>query len=242
MHESLKAVRHAEVKPGQGNNPMPSIIVIGASAGGVRALTELVSGLPGDLNASLFIVMHFPAGGHSLLCEILNRSGPLHSACPVDGQEIRPGRIYVGEPDQHHMLIAQGFVRLVASEKEHSFRPAIDPLFRSAAAAYGPSVTGVLLSGMGRDGVAGLQRIRAAGGVTVVQDPREARNPELPDAAMTAVKVDYCLPVRAIAALLLFLVDRDHVATEATRGFAHAKIAEERERRAARGGWFGGGE
>jgi len=218
---------------------MPSIIVIGASAGGVRALTELVSGLPGDLNASIFVVMHFPANGHSVLCEILNRSGPLHSACPVDGEEIRPASIYVAQPDDCHMLIAPGRVQLVASEKEHSFRPAIDPLFRSAAAAYGPSVIGVLLSGMGRDGVAGLQRIRAAGGVTVVQDPREARFPELLNAALTAVKVDYCLPVRAIAALLPFLVGRDHGAIEAIHGFAHARIAQEGERRAAKDDWFG---
>ena len=161
--------------------------------------------------------MHFPAGGHSMLCEILNRSGPLHSACPVDGQEIRPGRIYVGEPDQHHLLIAPGRVRLVASEKEHSFRPAIDPLFRSAAATYGSSVIGILLSGLGRDGVAGLQSIRGGGGITVVQDPREARYPELPTAALTALKADYCLPVRAIAALLPFLARRDDGATELTR-------------------------
>lgn len=199
---------------------MPCIIVIGASAGGVWPLIELVSALPADLDAAIFIVQHFPTGTRSALCDILNRNGALRSAPPFDGQEILSRRIYVAPPNDHHMVIGHSRVRLVASEKEHSFRPAIDSLFRSAAAAYGSNAIGILLSGLEGDGVAGLQSIQAAGGISIVQDPREARFPGLPMAARTAMKVDYCLPIKAIAALLLFLAVQQRGEREVLQGAA----------------------
>src|SRR5262249_11411141 len=180
---------------------------------------ELVNGLPADLDAPIFIVQHFPAGEQSALCEILNRCSSLHAEYPVDGEGIRSHRIYVAPPGEHHMLLGLGRVRFVASEKDHGFRPAMDPLFRSAAAAYGSRAIGILLSGLEGDGVAGLQSIRAAGGISIVQDPREARYPALPRAALTTMKVDYCLPVKAIAALLPFLsTNSSEVASELCAG------------------------
>ncbi|MEW6299650.1 MAG: chemotaxis protein CheB [Thermodesulfobacteriota bacterium] len=143
--------------------PHRDIVVIGASAGGVEALAQLVRSLPGDLPAALFVVVHFPPQGMSILPHILNRAGPLPAGHASDGESIRPGRIYVAVPD-YHLLVKHGHVRVVRGPKEHYSRPAVDPLFRSAAHAYGPRVIGVILSGNLGDGTAGLMAVKAGGG------------------------------------------------------------------------------
>lgn len=180
------------------------IIVIGCSAGGLEALLRLVRNLPSDLPAALFVVQHFPANSTSFLPDILSRAGPLPAAHPEDGETIVQGRIYVAPPD-HHLLINPGHILLRHGPKESSHRPAIDPLFRTAAKAYGRRVVGVLLSGMLDDGSAGLLDIKTHGGVTVVQDPEDALYPQMPRNAIESVDVDHILPVSTMGRLLIQL-------------------------------------
>ncbi len=179
-----------------------NIVVIGASAGGVRALRTLVRGLPADLQAALFVVLHTPSGEKSLLPEILSSAGPFPALPAQEGSIIENGRIYVA-PSNRHMLIERGRVRVVFSPRENLFRPAIDPLFRSAASAYGSRVIGILLSGTLDDGCDGLDEIKQRGGFAIVQKPSDAEFPDLPLNAMQRVNVDRVLPVAEIARLLI---------------------------------------
>jgi two-component system chemotaxis response regulator CheB len=181
------------------------IIVIGASAGGVEALTTLVGALPKEFPATLFVVLHVPSHGTGFLPEILTRKGLLPASHPTNGGKIRPGRIYVAPPGRHMLLHAQT-IHLVAGPRENGFRPAVDPLFRSAAHNFGPRVIGIVLSGILDDGTVGLRIIKAAGGITVVQDPNEAVFADMPLSAMGGLAVDHVLPVRDIAALLIQIV------------------------------------
>jgi two-component system chemotaxis response regulator CheB len=184
-----------------GSRPTHDIIVVGASAGGVEALATLARGLPADLPAALFVVLHIPPYSQSHLPAILTHHGPLPAAHATHGAAIAPGRIYVAPPD-HHLLVRDGHVELTRGPHENASRPAVDALFRSAARAYGPRVVGVVLSGALGDGSVGLMAIAARGGVTVVQDPEEALFESMPRTALTYVRVDHVLPVRQIPALL----------------------------------------
>jgi two-component system chemotaxis response regulator CheB len=181
--------------------PGHDIVVIGASAGGVEALTKLVERLPADLAASVFVVLHIPAQNPSFLPTILSRSGPLQAVHPGNGDIIQRGVIYVAPPDQH-LLVEQGYIHLIRGPKENRHRPAIDPLFRSAAVAYGPRVVGVVLTGSLDDGTAGLVAIKRVGGIAVVQDPNEAFYPSMPLHALEHVHVDYKLPLSEIGPLI----------------------------------------
>jgi two-component system chemotaxis response regulator CheB len=181
--------------------PQRDLVVIGASAGGVEALQDIVSRLPADLPASILLSMHVPPRSPGLLPGILSRSGPLPAAHGVDGEELRRGRIYVAPADVH-MLVANGHIRLVAGPRENLHRPAIDPLFRSAAVAHGPRVIGVVLTGALDDGTAGMSAVKRCGGVAVVQDPEEATYPSMPASVLRNVRVDHSLPRAEIAALL----------------------------------------
>jgi two-component system, chemotaxis family, protein-glutamate methylesterase/glutaminase len=180
------------------------IIVVGTSAGGIEALRVLLGTLPADLSASLFIVMHTSAEGPGMLAEILDRAGRLPATNAKDRERIRPGTIYVAPPDRH-LLIEPGVVRITRGPKENRFRPAVDPLFRSAAQTYGPRVVGVILTGYLDDGTAGLWTVKQLGGTTIVQDPSDALVPFMPQNALAHVQVDYCLPVEEIAPLLVRL-------------------------------------
>ena len=181
--------------------PGHDIITVGASAGGVEALAGLVRGLPADLPAAVFVALHVPAHGTSVLPQILSRRGPLPARHARDGEAIDPGRIYVAPPDQH-MLIHGRVIRLSRGPRENGVRPAIDPLFRTAARWYGPRVVGVILSGTLDDGSAGLVAIKERGGVAIVQDPEEALFPGMPRNAIDAAPVDHILPTPAIPELL----------------------------------------
>lgn len=185
--------------------PGHDIIAIGASAGGVEALTQLVRGLPANLPGSLFVVLHLPAESPSLLPQILTRSGPLEATHPRDGEQIEQRHIYVAPPD-YHLLVEQGHMRIVRGPRENRHRPAIDPLFRSAARAYGQRVIGVVLTGMLDDGTAGLMVIKRRNGLAIVQDPQDALYPGMPQSACENVKVDYCVPLPEIGPLLVRLV------------------------------------
>ena len=163
-----------------------NIIVIGASAGGFEVLKKLVADLPADFAASIFVVWHMSPDVRGVLPQVLNRAGTVPAAHAVDGESIEPNRIYVAPPD-HHLLIEKGTVRVTRGPKENRFRPAVDPLFRSAAYAYNNRVIGVILSGALDDGTAGLWTIKRRGGVAVVQDPFDAEVPSMPDNALREV-------------------------------------------------------
>ncbi len=184
--------------------PARDIVVVGASAGGIEALLQLVQGLPAGLPASLFITCHMSAEHVSALPEVLSRKGRLLAKYPHDGEEVRPGQIYVA-PQDRHLTLEPGVIRVRRGPREHHFRPAIDPLFRTAARAYGSRVVGVLLSGALADGVAGLLAIRNAGGLRVLQDPDDALFPALPRHAREVAGADYVVPAREMAALLVRL-------------------------------------
>ena len=195
--------------------PIQNLIVIGASAGGVAALQSVAADLPVNLNAAVCIVLHIGNGmnGKSLLPDILNNVGALLAINPLDGEALQNGRIYIAPPD-NHMIVKPGYLQIVHGPKENNTRPAIDPLFRSAAAAYGPRVTGVILSGTLDDGTAGLAEIKRRGGVAVVQDPRTAAFPSMPLSAIQHVDVDHTVPISEIASLLGCLVKTDRMGTE----------------------------
>jgi two-component system chemotaxis response regulator CheB len=159
------------------------VIVVGASAGGVEALRALAAGLPPEFPGVVLVVLHIPRDSPSALSAILTRSGPLPASMARDGEKLEPGRIYVAAND-HHLLVLDGHVRLSRGPAENGHRPAIDPLFRSAARAWGRRVIGVVLSGTRDDGASGLESIVDRGGVGVVQDPDDALHAAMPRAAM----------------------------------------------------------
>ncbi|NMF64767.1 chemotaxis protein CheB [Brasilonema octagenarum] len=180
------------------------IIVIGASAGGVEALKTLVAPLPKDLSAAIFIVVHVSPQFKSLLPDLLSRCGSLSATHAKDGEAIEHGRIYVAPPD-YHLLVKRGYIRVVQGPKENRCRPAVDPLFRTAAKAYKSRVVGVVLSGMLDDGTAGLIDVKKLGGMAVVQNPDDALFSGMPNSAIEHVDVDHILPVVSIAPLLVQL-------------------------------------
>jgi two-component system chemotaxis response regulator CheB len=182
-----------------------SIIVVGASAGGVEALRFLATALPGTLTAPVLVVLHI--GAHrSELPELLNAVGSMAAKHAEDGEVICPGHIYVAPPDRH-VVVAHGRLHLTRGPKENWARPAIDPLFRSVAETYGSNVVGVILTGNLNDGTAGLFEIKRRGGIAIVQDPQDATYPDMPRSAVAHVAPDYCLPLAEIPQLLIELVD-----------------------------------
>lgn len=173
------------------------IVVIGASAGGVEAVTWVVQGLPAGLRAAVFVVVHFPASSRSMLPQILSRAGPLPARHAEHGERWAEGIIYVAPPD-HHMVLHDGEIRLLRGPRENGVRPALDPLFRSAARWCGPRVVGVVLTGSLDDGAAGLLAIHQRGGVCVAQDPEGALYDGMPRAAVETGVVDHVLPLDEI--------------------------------------------
>jgi two-component system, chemotaxis family, protein-glutamate methylesterase/glutaminase len=180
------------------------IVLVGASAGGVEALSRLVELLPEDIPASIFVVLHMGTESTSVLPAILDRAGPLVKGTVEDGSPIEHGRVYVAPPGLH-MLLDRGRVRLGRGPREHGHRPAIDPLFRTAAASYGRRTVGVLLSGALDDGVAGLAGLKRRGGIALVQSPREAMFGGMPEAAIRKVQLDGVLPIAELAPELVRL-------------------------------------
>jgi two-component system, chemotaxis family, protein-glutamate methylesterase/glutaminase len=177
------------------------IVVIGASAGGIDAIRTILAALPPDFPGSIFIVVHTSPDAPGVLHTIFGRSSPLAVVVPENEERIVPGRVYVARPD-HHLIIEPGRVRLTRGPKENRFRPAVDPLFRSAAQTYGPRVVGIILSGGLDDGTSGLWTVKQLGGTAIVQDPEEAWAPSMPQSAIHNVRVDHVLRVAEIAPLL----------------------------------------
>jgi len=211
------------------------IVVIGGSAGGVEALKRICEGLPSDFPAAVFVVVHISANSRSIMPDLLSRAGKLPARHPRDDEPINRGVIYVAPPDMH-MLLRPGHVILRRGPQENRTRPAIDPLFRSAAVAYGSRVIGVLLSGLLDDGCAGLIAIKSCGGVCIVQEPGDAMWSEMPRNALAHANVDHCVPVAEMPDLLSRLVHEppgpespipDHLAVETSIAAQEAPMVRE---------------
>jgi two-component system chemotaxis response regulator CheB len=177
------------------------LITIGAASGGVAALKKLVADLPADLNAPVLIVLHAHSSGGPQMDRILGAVGKLPVKYAVDGVLMVPGTIYVAPVDRH-LLVEDEILRLVRGPKENGHRPAIDPLFRTAAISFGSRAIAVILTGSLNDGTAGMIGVKDCGGTAVVQDPKDAEVPQMPLCAMTHLKVDHCLPIGEIGPLL----------------------------------------
>jgi two-component system, chemotaxis family, protein-glutamate methylesterase/glutaminase len=182
------------------------IIVIGTSAGGLEALDALVGQLPTNLPAAIFVVQHMaPENTGEALLHRLRKYRAFKCAIAIDGQEFRQGQVYIARPD-YHLLVKRMHILVTKGARENRYRPGIDPLFRSAAAAYGPRVIGVVLTGLLDDGTAGLKAVKQCGGVTVIQDPKDAAYGEMPQSALNNAEVDHCVPIAGMGALLERLV------------------------------------
>jgi two-component system chemotaxis response regulator CheB len=182
------------------------IIVVGASAGGITALKALVKSLPVDFTGSMFIVLHIPPYSETRLAGILSDAGPLKAVQPKDGEDIKPGMLYVAAND-HHLLLEKGKVIVKKGPKENRFRPSIDALFRSAAYVYGPRVVGIVLSGVLNDGTSGLWSIKRMGGTTIIQSPDDAEHPQMPQNVLEYVEVDHTVDADDMGPLLETLIN-----------------------------------
>jgi two-component system chemotaxis response regulator CheB len=200
--------------------PGKDIIVIGGSTGAIGAIRTILAGLPADFAGSLFIVVHTSPNAPGVLDVIFGTAGPLPVRLATNGERIEPGRVYVAPPD-HHLIIEPGRVRLTRGPRENRFRPAVDPLFRSAAQTYGPRVSGIIVSGGLDDGTSGLWAVKQLGGTAIVQDPDEALVASMPQSAMRNVRVDHVLPVAEIAPLLLRLAAMPADAPEGIHAVPH---------------------
>jgi two-component system chemotaxis response regulator CheB len=181
------------------------IVVIGGSSGATAPLKAILGALPPDFPAAVLVVIHIPARSLGILATVASAASKLPVHAAADGMAIVPGNIYLGVPD-HHLIVADGHLRLGRGPRENMARPAIDPLFRSAAIAYGSRVVGVLLSGLLNDGASGLEAIKRCGGMALVQDPADALADEMPRAGMNAVTVDLAIPSARIGDVLSDLV------------------------------------
>src|SRR5262245_5945334 len=188
--------------------PQRDLVVIGASAGGLQPLTTIIERLPADLQACVLIVVHTRADGSGVLPSILGRVGNLPVTFARDGDVLQRSHIFVARPD-FHLIVTPTSLRVLHGPRENGFRPAVDPLFRTAGRALDNRVIGVVLSGALDDGTYGLNVIKHHGGVTVVQDPDEAVISSMPRSAIQHVDVDYVLPAEDIAPLLAQLTSEE---------------------------------
>lgn len=188
------------------------VVVVGASAGGIGSLIELVKQLPADLPAAVLLVQHLSPHHPSDLPAILSRAGALQAVHPVDGETLRDGRIYVAPPDRH-LLIEDHHIAVKRGPKENRFRPSVDALFRSAAYTFGERAIGVVLSGALDDGTSGLWSIKRLGGVTMVQDPADAQFDSMPVSALEQVEIDHIVPAGEMGRLISTLLAGPTAAT-----------------------------
>lgn len=189
------------------------VVVIGGSAGGVRALETLVRGLPPDFEPAMLVALHASEHGPGLLPEILTRASDLPARFAADGDKVVPRQILVA-PAGRHMLVTPSGIALTRGARENGQRPAVDPLFRSAAVVYGPRVVGVILSGHLDDGTVGLSAVQRCGGLAIVQDEKDAAYPSMPASARAHVSVDHAAPAAALGDLLGRVTSAEITASE----------------------------
>jgi two-component system, chemotaxis family, protein-glutamate methylesterase/glutaminase len=184
------------------------VFVVGASAGGIETMRELLRVLPQDFPAPVLLVIHTPADSPGLLARVLQRESKMLVVDATDGEKIQGSRVYVARPN-YHLLLEGDRIRLMNGPVENRHRPAIDPLFRSAARSLGPAAIGIILSGYLDDGCAGLFRIKISGGSTIVQDPEDALVPDMPRNAIERVNPDHVVSVRELAPLMTSLAESE---------------------------------
>ena len=205
------------------------VVVIGTSAGGLSALKKLLGQLPRDFPLPVLIVRHIsPDATGNIILDELNKINTVKCQHAISGNKLKPGYLYMA-PSDHHLMIDDNMTMLVTKgAQENRSRPAIDPLFRSAAVAFGNGVIGILLTGYLDDGTAGMKAIKKCGGTCIVQDPDEAEYPDMPRNALNNVKIDYCLPISEMGALLNKIIQRKLRKQKTCPGdvLTEAKIAE----------------
>lgn len=188
------------------NSDQLNIIVVGASAGGFAAVSQLLASTAHDLEAAIFVVVHISRNSDAeIVCKMLQKHTSMHCKVAVDQEAIVERNIYIASAD-HHMLIDNGKILVQKGAYENHYRPSIDVLFRSAAATYGGCVTGIILTGMLDDGTSGMYAIKKSGGTCIVQSPEEAEFPNMPSSVINNMQVDYQIPVAEIGPLLTELL------------------------------------
>ena len=188
-------------------SPIGRVVVIGASAGGVDALMQIVHDLPAGFAAPICAVVHITPDAHSVLPEVLSRRGPLKAVHAEEGMALERGIIYIAPPDHHLRIDRHCRLRVGRGPRENHCLPAVDPLFRSAARAYRENAIAVVLTGNLEDGTEGAMAIKAHGGVVIVQDPTDAAHPSMPQDVLLHSKVDACVPLPAIVPAIVRCVD-----------------------------------
>lgn len=189
---SPPAASHATVRAAKYD-----VLAIGASAGGFNALMEVLSGFDSDLRASVLVVQHLDPRRKSIIAELLSKKTAIPVKLAEHGERMLPGVVYIAPPDEH-LLAGPGKLQLAHSQLVHFVRPSVDLLFESVAGTYGSHCIGVVLSGTGRDGAAGIRAIKQAGGVTVAQDPASSEFSSMPQAAVATGCVDLILPLSEV--------------------------------------------
>lgn len=197
------------IKKAKASDATMQVVVIGASAGGLNAITGLISQLQEDFPAPILVVQHISADATgNVLIDSLNQNSKLKCAHAENGSKLLPGHLYLAPSDHHLMIDSDQKILVTKGAQENRSRPAIDPLFRSAAVEFGDRVIGIILTGYLDDGTAGLKVIQRCGGICVVQDPDDADYPDMPRNALNQVKPDYCLPVAEMGGMLYELMGR----------------------------------
>ena len=185
------------------------VVVVGASAGGYTALIKLICQFTPDFPAPILIVQHISADASGdVLLDGLNKIGRLRCVHAVHDEFLQNGVVYLAPSDHHLMVVASGHIHVTKGAQENRSRPAIDPLFRSAAVAFGNKTIGIILTGYLDDGTVGLMAVKRCGGICIVQDPKDASYPDMPRNALNQVKVDYCVPIIEMGGILMKLVNR----------------------------------
>ena len=190
------------------------LVIIGASWGGLRAISEILGGLPEDFPAPVVVVQHRQPGQEDLLSGLLDRQGPLTVTEAEDKSKLQPGCVHVA-PSGYHVLVEPGHLELTTEAEVRFSRPSIDVAMESAAHAYGDRAIGVVLTGANDDGAAGLAEIRRLGGVAVAQDPETAERSVMPAAAIEAAHPQHVVQLGEIAPLLVQLAEGDKVSSDA---------------------------
>ncbi|MGW7683472.1 chemotaxis protein CheB [Kribbella sp. NPDC054772] len=183
------------------------IVAIASSAGGIRALTQVLGGLPSGLRVPVLVVQHLDPRHQTVIADVLGRRSPLRVKLAADGEHAKPGTAYIAPPNRHLLVGAGGELSLSSSELVHFVRPSADLLFESAAGAYGARAIACVLTGSGRDGSMGVSAVKSRGGTVIVEDPESAEFSGMPEAAVGAGAVDFVLPLGEIADVIAALVE-----------------------------------